>query len=163
MKTSNRIAKKRKRLKYTEITAAVLLIIAVAAALIIYYNPNPPTVTKPEATEYFSFSDLGALYEYKNVTGTNSVIRIKELIMTLTPVKGNATNVNIFPPGYTGPENTAALSIENGTSKSFDMALQLAYQSIKNGTTYPVKIKISSDQAAGYVTLQIPENSTGPY
>jgi hypothetical protein len=159
MKATKRSAKKRKMLKYAEITAAVLLIIAVAATLIIFYNPNPPTVKpKLEATEYFSFSDLGA--EYESVTGTNSVIRIKTLYMTLTPVKGNATNVNLFPPGYTDATSTAAFDIENGTSKSFEIPLQSAYQSIKTGTTYPVKIKISSDQAAGYVTLQIPENNT---
>jgi len=157
MKTSNRIAKKRNRLKYAEIAAAALLIAAVVIALVIFYNPNPPAVNpKAEATDYFSFSDLGA--EYLSVTGTNSVIRVKVLHLTITPVKGNATNVTLFPAGYTSALDYFLEDIANGTSRTVEVPLQSAVQSVKNGTTFPFKLKINSDQAAGYVMLQIPED-----
>jgi hypothetical protein len=157
MKTSNRIAKKRKMLKYAEIAVAALLIAAVVIALVIFYSPNPPAVNpKAEATDYFSFSDLGA--EYQSVTGTNSVIRVKVLYLTITPVKGNATNVTLFPTGYTSALDYFLEDIANGTSRTVEVSLQSAVQSVKNGTTFPFRLKINSDQAAGYVMLQIPED-----
>ncbi len=148
-------------IKYTEIAAAVLIVAAVVSMLIIFYNPNaPPTQPKVPAKDYFAFSDLGA--EYFALNGTDKIIRIKFLYLTLTPVGGNATGLHLEVSGYTKPEDYYYPEITNGTSKPIEVTLQKERQVTKTGTTFPLQIRVYCAESEGYVTLQIPEANVWP-
>ena len=143
-------------IKYAEIAAAVLIVAAAVSMLIIFYNPNsPPTEPKVPAKDYFAFSDLGA--EYLAINGTDKIIKIKFLYLTLTPVGGNATDLHLELSGYTDPLDYYYPEIINGTSKPIEVTLQSMRQVTKTGTTFPLQIRVYCKESEGYVTLQIPE------
>jgi hypothetical protein len=158
MKTYRRTLRKKRMVKYAEICAAVLLIALAAWALVIAYNPNAP-VEKPKlkSSDYFAFSDLGALGE--SVNGTDDVVKLKVLYLTVTPIGGNATNVYLDPGAYTELDDYFYPEIMNGTAKSIEVRLGKSLMSTKEGTTFPVEIRIYCNEAEGYITLQIPETS----
>lgn len=145
-------------IKYAEIAAAALIVAAVISMLIVFYNPNsPPTQSKVPATDYFEFSDLGA--EYFAIDGTDKMIKIKFVYLTLTPVGGNATDLHLDMSGYTDPlaADLYYPEITNGTSKSIEVTLQSMRLVRKTGTTFPLQIGVYCKESEGYVTLQIPE------
>jgi len=158
MKQYKRTQRKKRNIKYLEVAAAIVLFVAIVSALVIWYNPNaPPPIPKAPATEYFAFSDIAALAErYAN---TDKIIRIKQLYFNIIPIGGNATNVHINPFGNTDPINYYWGKITNGTSEAVEIMLNSAVQSVKKGTMFPIRVEIYSDQAEGYVTLEIPEDS----
>jgi hypothetical protein len=163
MKTYRRTERKKKMLKYAEIAAAVLIVVAVVSILILAYNPNsPPTPSKVPATDYFAFSDLGA--EYEPINGTDEMIKIKFLYLTLTPVGGNATGLHLEVSGYTDPLDADLYYpiVTNGTSKPIEVTFQYVRVTTKTGTTFPLKIRVYCEESEGYVTLQIPEANVFP-
>jgi hypothetical protein len=161
MKTYRRTQRKKKMIKYAEIAAAVLIVAAVVSLLIAFYNPNsPPPQPKVPATDYFAFSDLGA--EYFALNGTDKIIRIKYLYLTLTPVGGNATDLHLEVSGITDPLDYYYPEITNGTSKPIEVTLQSGRQVTKTGTTFPLSIRLYCKESEGYVTLQIPEANVWP-
>ncbi len=148
-------------IKYAEIAAAVLTAAAVVSILIVAYNPNsPPTPPKIPAKDYFAFSDLGA--EYEAINGTDRMIKIKFLHLTLTPVGGNATGLHLEVSGYTDPLDYYYPEITNGTSISIEVTLQSMRLVTKTGTTFPVPIRVYCKESEGIVTLQIPETNVLP-
>jgi len=160
MKTYKRSVKRKRILKYVKIGAAAVLIAAVAIAAIIAYNSSAPSKKPKEpASTYFTFSDLGAEFERVGVNVTN-VIKVTSVHMVMTPIKGNATSVHIEAGGYTNPADYWYEKMENGTSTIIDVVLQSPIISTKNGTFFPVKMRIYSNEAEGDVILQIPENNT---
>jgi len=153
--------RKKRNVKYLEVASAILLTVAIVSALVIWYNPNAPRIQKALATDYFAFSDITALYE--SFANTDEIIKIRQLFFDMTPVGGNATNVHIDPSGITDPVDYTWSKITNGTSEPVEIILTSPVQSVKNGTMFPIKVKVYSDQAEGYVTLQIPEDHVFPY
>ena len=148
-------------IKYAEIAVAVLIVVAVVSILITAYNPNsPPNPPKVPAKDYFAFSDLGA--EYEAVNGTDRMIKIKFLYLTLTPVGGNATDLHLEVSGYTDPLDYYYPEITNGTPKSIEVTLQSMRLVTKSGTTFPVPIRVYCAESEGYVTLEIPEANVFP-
>jgi hypothetical protein len=162
MKTKKSTLKKKRAMRYAEIAVVVLLIAGLVTVAIVFYNPNaPPEPKKPKAADYFAFSDLGAETE-TGAGNATPVIRIKTLYLAVTPVGGNATSFHIDPGGNTDPVDYYYPEIKNGTKQTIEVTLTSAVQSIKNGTTYPFKIKVycaETDDNAQDVTLQIPEGS----
>lgn len=145
-------------IKYAEIAATVLIVAAVVSILITALNPNsPPTQSKVPATDYFAFSDLGA--EYVAINGTDEMIKIKFVHLTLTPVGGNATGLHLEVSGFTDPlaADLYYPEITNGTSKSIEVTLRSMRLIKKTGTTFPLPIRLYCKESEGYVTLQIPE------
>lgn len=150
--------RRKKTIRYVEIAAVVLLIVAVASVAVISYNPsNPAEKPKLKAENYFAFSELGA--DYESVNGTDKIIKVKTLYLTVTPIGGNATSFHIDPGGNTDPLNYYYPEIMNGTSEQMEVQIQNAVMSSKTGTTFPMKIFVYSAEAEGYVTLQIPETN----
>ena len=148
-------------IKYAEIAAAVLIVAAAVSILITAYNPNsPPTPPKVPAKDYFTFSDLGA--EYEAINGTDKMIKIRFLHLTLTPIGGNATDLHLEVSGYTDPLDYYYPEITNGTSKSIEVTLRSMRLVTKTGTTFPVPIRVYCTESEGYVTLQIPETNVIP-
>lgn len=162
MKTKRSTLRKKRTVRYVEIAVVVLLVAALVTVAIFFYNPNtPPEKPKLKASDYFAFSDLGAEYE-SSVANTTQIIKIKNLYLAVTPTGGNATSFHIDPGGNTDPLNYYYPEIKNGTKETIDVILDSDVQSIKNGTSYPFTIKVYSNEAEGYVTLQIPEDSVLP-
>ena len=158
MKTRKRTIRRKRIIKYVEICAAVLLIAAIVWMLVTAYNPNAPIdKPKPEASAYFAFSDLGAIAQPFN--GTTDVVKLKEVDFKLTPIGGNATNVQLDPGGDTALEDYFYPKITNGTAQEIDVKLGKSVESTKEGTTFPIEIHVYCVEAEGYVTLQIPETS----
>jgi hypothetical protein len=150
MKAKKSTLKKRRVIRYVEIAVVVLLVAALVAVAIVMYN------TRPNASDYFAFSDVGA--EYESLIGnTIQTIKIQRLNFTVTPVGGNATNFHIdpYPGDNTDPIDYYYSEIKNGTKQTIEVTLNNPVQSIKNGTTYPFTIFVYCDEAKGNVTLQI--------
>ena len=162
MKTRRSNLKRKKMMKYVKIVLAVLFIVVVAAAAVIYYNPSTPSEPpKPEATDFFVFTDLGA--EAESVSNSSNILRLQRLYLTVIPVGGNATEFHIDPGGNTDPLESYTPRIDNGTSHVIEATLANAVRSTKNGNTFPVRIFVYCAEAEGYVTLQIPEEYVDIY
>jgi len=163
MKTYKRTLKKRKIIKYAKILAFLLIAAIASILIVVYYNPNAPA-QKPKlpAVDYFVFTELTA--EYIPVEGTNKMIKVTFFHLNMTPVGGNATNLHLEVGGYTDPldANLYWPKMMNGTSESVEVSLVSARLVTKTGTTYPIRIRVYCDEAEGYVTLQIPEDSVFP-
>jgi hypothetical protein len=161
MKRHRSTLTKRKRVKYAEIAAVVLVTVALVWVAVTSLNPSPPPEKpKLKAEDYFTFSDLTA--EYEPVGNTSEFIRVKTLHLTVTPIGGNATSFHIDPGGLTNPLDYYYPEIRNGTPQDIEVQLQQAVQITKKGSVYPMKIFVYCSEAEGNVTLQIPETSVFP-
>lgn len=163
MKTYKRTLRKRKRIKYAKILAVFLTALIVSILIFVYYNPNAPA-QKPKLPpeDYFTFTELTA--EYVPVDAENKRIKVTFFHINLTPVGGNATNLHLEVGGFTDPldANLYWPKMMNGTSESVEVSLVSERLVTKTGTTYPIRIRVYCDEAEGYVTLQIPEDSVFP-
>jgi hypothetical protein len=116
---------------------------------------------RPKASDYFIFTDLGA--EAESIVNSSDILKLHTLYLTVIPVGGNATEFHIDPGGNTNPVDFYEPRINNGTSHVIEATLTNAIQSIKDGSTYPVKIFVYCVEAEGYVTLHIPEENVDIY
>jgi hypothetical protein len=152
-------------MKYSKIVSVVVLIVAIASAAVIYYNPSlPPEKPKPKARDYFVFDDLGA--EVESANGTDNIVRIRTFHVRVMPIKGDAISFHIDPGGGTMPEDYWFPEITNGTKQDIQVQFTSPIQSVKNGTTFPIRIKVyceQTDDIDQYVTLQIPQENIDIY
>jgi len=147
MTTRRSNLKRKKMMKYAEISVVVLLIVALVAVAIVMYP-------RTKASDYFAFSDVEAEYE-SSVGSATPTINVQRLNLTVMPIGGDATNFTINPGGNTDPLDYYYSEIKNGTEQTIEVTLNSPVQSIKNGTTYPFTIFVHCDEIEGNVTLQI--------
>ena len=154
--------KKRVRGKSKRTTWIALFIIVIAIILIssVIYSSRLPPSPKKAASEYFSFSDAGALAR-SSAGGSNSTILITYIGFGMTPIGGDAHHVVLFFPGGVDPQDYYYDRIPNGTSVFVEVSFQNYISSAKQADGYPIKFKIHSDETdekEEYVTLVIPES-----
>jgi len=154
MAKKKRIRGKSKRTIW--IALSIIVIATILISLVIYSSRLPPS-PKKAASEYFSFSDFGALAR-SSAGGSNSTILIEYLGFSITPTGGDAHHAVLFFPGGVDPEDYYYDRIPNGTSIFVEVNFKNYIPSAKQANGYPIKFRIYSDEAEGYVTLVIPES-----
>jgi len=139
--------------KKTKTAIAIYLITFVTViAIAVYFNNTKQEKPKVKPEEYFEFSDIAAFA--RNST-TQKAILIEMLHFNLTPIGGDANHVVIFTEGMTNPEDYYYLKIQNSTTETVDITFTSPIMSIKQDEGYPIKIRIRSDEAEGYVIIFI--------
>ncbi|MEM3549635.1 MAG: hypothetical protein QXN87_04010 [Candidatus Bathyarchaeia archaeon] len=138
--------------------AAIILMAIIVAITIIGLSAYTHTKTNSEKTKedpnrYFQFLDAAAFgYHPQN---SPNVIRIEMLYFKLKPIRGNATNVVIHAEGMMNPTDYFYESISKGAEIEIEITFESPIQIQKKENVYPVKIKVYSEEAEGYVTLEL--------
>jgi hypothetical protein len=160
MKAKRRMRKKRSRNVWVYAFALILITLIAIYAVREYLNVPSPTVNPPkkDAAEYFGFSEIGA--EGDRVA--SDIIRVRTLHFGITPKEGNATHLNLFASGMTAPSVYADLSLPMNKTFDVDLQMDFAVQIKRQGSVYPITIKLVSAEAEGNVTLDINESSFYP-
>jgi hypothetical protein len=127
------------------------------------YRPEGQTPKIP-ASEYFSFSDVFAHANYQR----DDVIRIDMMQFFITPVGGDAHYVVIFVEGNYNPLDWYQPEMLNGTKVNFETQLPDPIQlrdsdDGKIDDVYPMEIRVRSDEAEGYVTVNVVDPIFGPF
>lgn len=148
---------KRKKPTQKKWLIIVLLTATVLVALVVMALLNQQSITAYSASEYFAFTEISAVGRSISQNNNNSIL-IQLLFFELTPIKGDAHHVVIFA-GMTDPQEYAYDQILNGTKMSVEIQLGHGISSRKQIAGYPIRIRMQSDEAIGYVTLLIPENN----
>ncbi len=147
--------KKGKLNKNIAILSVVAIMVAIITISALYQSEQQPA-SKEAAAEYFEFS--GALAEAVAEDEINSSIFIKQIWFNVTAVKGDATEVFIFPlQGMVERIDAPQYQkIIQGETKLANVMYNKAVQS-KKEDGYPVKFDVTSHEAEGQVTIYITE------
>lgn len=123
-------------------------------------SKSAPIQVRQESSKYFAFSLFGGgvVRDSTAFGGSNTTIKIIELVFTFTPVGGDASEVTIFSEGSIAPTDYFWLNIPNGTSTIVDIQYEHGITSRKQANGYPVTFRLFSHEANGDITLVIPED-----
>jgi hypothetical protein len=145
--------------KHSKNKKAAIILTAIIAAIAIMvlaaYTQTKTNTEKPkeDPNRYFQFLDAAASgYHPQNLP---NIIRIKMLYFKFKPIGGDATNVVIHAEGLMNPADYFYKYISKGTEIDIEITFESPLQIQKKGDIYPVRIKIYSDEAEGYVTLEL--------
>lgn len=122
-------------------------------------SKSAPIQVRQESSKYFAFSDFGAMRDSTAFGGSNTTIKIIELVFTFTPVGGDANEVTVFSEGSVAPTDYFWLHIQNGTATYVDIQYAHGITSTKQANGYPVTFRLFSHEANGDITLVIPEEN----
>jgi len=147
------------RKRWTLISVSAITLIAVLIT-VSYLNTRQAQIQ--ESNKYFAFSEFGAVRDATAFGGSNTTIKIIELVFNFTPVGGDANEVTIFSEGGVAPTDYFWLHIPNGTSTFVDIQYEHGITSRKQANGYPVTFRLFShepdgDIIDGDITLVIPE------
>jgi len=120
-------------------------------------SKSAPIQVKQESSKYFAFSEFGAIRDAASFGGSNTTIKIIELVFTFTPVGGDASEVTVFSEGSIEPTDYFWENIPNGTLTYVDIQYAHGITSRKQANGYPVTFRLFSHEADGDITLVIPE------
>jgi len=158
MRKLNRRGKKeavKKRQIIIFLTTVVSFLVVLTAMS--HYSSLEQKIPKRDPNEYFQFKNISALgYHPKN---SSNVMRIQMLYFEFVPVGGDAHNVVIFTEGMSNPNDYYYSHIEKGKKQNVEIIFppNCEIQIRKQQDKYPIKIRIRSDEAEGYVTLWLRE------
>ena len=137
-----------------------LILISLIVIYVVAEYRNPPSsaenTTKKNAADYFGFSDISG--EGTNVTGADA-IRISTLYVAITAKGGNVSELSILASGMTDPQDYSNYNIPMNETLNLTLKFKSPVQVKKEGSAYPVSIRLDSKEAAGTVTLYMPESS----
>jgi len=160
MKEKTKVARRKAKRKISGRTIAVLSVIVIMLVIIIlsalYQNKLQP-IEKEKADKYFRFS--GAIALGRATDETNNTIAINELKFNTTAAEGNATAVFIYPlQGYVPLEESPYFDeITQGESVEATIKYRYPVLTKKSIDGYPVKFRITCNEAKGEVTIYVTE------
>jgi len=135
---------------------------AIIIILSAVYNNKFSTVQKENAEDYFGFSKAFALVEanYEN----KSILVIK-VIFNLTAIKGNATDVTVFPlQGNVRLENSPYFDrINQGQTVPVQVTYDRPVLTRRVEGGFPLRFRVTCPQAEGTVTVYVTRFSLSPY
>ena len=152
--------RKKKAVKKRQITIFLTTVASffVVLTVMLYYSNLEQKIPKRDPNEYFQFKNISALGCHPE--NSSNVVRIQMLYFEFVPVSGDAHNVVIFTEGMSNPNDYYYSHIEKGEKQSVEIVFPPNHeiQIRKQQDKYPIKIKIRSDEAEGYVTLWLRED-----
>lgn len=159
-KVARRKAGRRAKRKLSGRTIGILSFVTIMLVIIILsalYQNKPQPIEKEKADEYFRFS--GAIALARATDEPNSTILISELIFNVTAVGGNATEVLIFPRQGSVPLKESPYFDEITQGESVEVIIEYPYSvlSKKNTDGYPVKFRVTCNEAEGEITIYVTE------
>lgn len=156
-------SKRRSRRRSSLTKGVIFLVLGIATVLIlilISLNTQQSPAAIIDSNKYFVISNATALASYG--TSTNTTIIIKSLSFDFTPIGGDAHFVEVRDQMMSQTESLYVWEvIPNGTSTTLDEILisGAGIFSVKQPEGYPVKMKIDSREARGWVNFFIPEDN----
>ncbi len=152
-KGRKKVRKHSKNKKTAIILTAIIATIAIIVLAAYTHTDTNTEKPKEDPNKYFQFLDAAASgYHPQN---SPNILRIEMLYFKLKPIGGNATNVVIHAEGMMNPSDYFYESISKGTEIYIEITFKSPIQIQKEGDVYPVRIKVYSNEAEGYVTLEL--------
>lgn len=154
--------KKRRKSRRTLTRAvAVLIVITVFAVALIFFalSQNKPAPPKKNSIDYFAISGppSGPAATGRYAAGSNETVLIDRFGFYFMPIGGDAHEITLFIEGKITSEDFFWLEIKNGTETfSGEIMPQFEILSHKQADGYPVRIRIFSEEADGYLNITIP-------
>jgi hypothetical protein len=160
------ISRKNRRILVVAVAVFLVLISVLAYMSTLHYfgNGNNDNTATPDANKYFAISNLGGIYEVHTTSNMTpgSMVLLKQLAFSFTPVGGDAPDVRITLQGIADPAKTdwEGQTFVNGTSvNTGDILLRNSIPLYKDPDTgtYPLDVtfhwKFHSKDVAGNVEL----------
>lgn len=162
------MAKKRVRKRSRKSIGVALYILAMATVIIVtalcQRNPQSSNTTpKKNASEYFVFSDVGAIGEFDPGDPDHTFVKIKQLGFKIKPIGGNATEVKVIPYVGSIPQEdswtTDSILLNQGVDVG-PFIYPFPYLAVeKQDSVYPVKFYVWCHEAEGFVNINVTENN----